>query len=461
MGRDGTMGGRDDGTSPGAAHRSAVHGAPRIGGARAYLVWIAAVLAYSVAVLQRTTMGVSGLEATARFGTSATIVSTFVVLQLLVYALAQVPAGLLLDRFGSRVTLTCGAVLMAGGQLLLAGTEEIGWAIGARIVVGAGDALTFSSAIRLVPAWFPASRVPILTQLTGILGQVGQIGSAVPFVAVLTAAGWSAAFSSAAGVSAVAALLAVLLVRATPPGIARSVPAQRLTRIPLVVGRILRHPSTQLGFFTHFTSGFPGIAFAMMWGYPYLTAGEGLSRPAASVVMTVLVVVSIVGGPVIGALTQRHPLRRSTLVLLILATILVPLAALLLWPGPAPMWLLIVLVAGLSIGGPGSSVGFDFPRTDLAKHRLGTATGVVIMGGFIGGLMAILLIGVVLDVLRPDGAYDLESFRLAFAVQIPMIVLGAIGMVVSRRRLRRRMAQRGELVPPWRDVWRSGRWRRL
>jgi MFS family permease len=243
--------------------------------------------------------------------------------------------------------------------------------------------------------------------------------------------------------------------------VARPRVKQDLARIPVVLSRIVRHPSTQLGFFTHFTAGFPGIAFSMMWGYPYLTAGEGLSRPAASAVMTVLVVIAIVGGPLIGALTQRHPLRRSTLVLLIVATIVVPLLALLLWPGPAPMWLLIVLVSGFSIGGPASSVGFDFPRTDLARHRLGTATGAVIMGGFIGALTAILLIGVVLDLLRPDGNYDLVSFRLAFAVQLPLLAFGVAGMLITRRTLRRRMSAQGREVPPWRDVWRSGRWRRL
>lgn len=435
--------------------------APALGGVRAHLVWIAAVTAYSIAVLQRTTMGVAGLEAAERFGASATIVSTFVVLQLAVYALCQIPAGLLLDRWGSRVTLVAGALLMGAGQLLMAETTTIGVAMAARIILGAGDALTFSSAIRLVPAWFPARRVPILTQLTGILGQVGQIASAVPFVAVLSVAGWGTAFSAAASVSAVAALLALLVVRATPPGVPRPRASQNLGAIPLVLARIIRHPSTQLGFFTHFTAGFTGIAFSMMWGYPYLTAGEGLSRPAASAVMTVLVVVAVVGGPLIGALTQRHPLRRSTLVLLIVAAIGAPLLALVLWPGPAPIWLLLLLVAGFSIGGPASSVGFDFPRTDLARHRLGTATGVVIMGGFIGGLLSILLIGVVLDLLRPDGAYDLEAFRLAFAVQLPMLAFGVVGMLLTRRTLRRRMAAQGHEVPAWRDVWRSGRWRRL
>ena len=192
--------------------------AAALGGPRAYAVWIAAVTAYSIAVLQRTTMGVAGLEAADRFGASATIVSTFVVLQLGVYALAQIPAGVLLDRYGSRVTLTAGAVLMALGQVLMSQTETVGVAMIARIVLGAGDALTFASAIRLVPAWFPPGRVPLLTQLTGILGQVGQILSAVPFVAVLSVAGWTPAFSSAAALSGIAAVLVLLSVLLTMLG---------------------------------------------------------------------------------------------------------------------------------------------------------------------------------------------------------------------------------------------------
>ena len=428
---------------------------------RAAVVWGVALVAYASAVLQRTTMGVAGLEAVDRFQTSASIVSTFVVLQLTVYALAQIPAGLLLDRFGARVTLTTGAALMACGQLLLSGAETVPEAILARIVVGAGDALTFGSAIRLVPAWFPPRRAPLFTQLTGILGQFGQIASAVPFVALLGSAGWSAAFRATAVVAAAAGVLALLLVRPSPQPRIRPNSSQRVTRIPAQIWRILRHPATQLGFWSHYTAGFPGIVFAMMWGYPYLTAGEGLPRTTASAIMTVLVLASIVAGPVIGALTQRHPLRRSTLVHLVVVSIVVPLTATVLWPGPAPLWLLVVLVVGLSIGGPGSGIGFDFPRTDLAKHRLGTATGVVIMGGFVGALIAIQLIGLALDLMRPDGAYDLVAFRRALAVQIPMLLLGVIGMLRSRRRLRTLMAQHGTTVPPWRDVWRSGRWRQI
>ena len=88
------------------------------------------------------------------------MLSTFVVLQVVVYAGAQVPAGLLLDRFGSKALIVSGAAVMAAGQLALAFTESLPAAIAARAVVGLGDAVTFISVLRLVPHWFSHGRCP-------------------------------------------------------------------------------------------------------------------------------------------------------------------------------------------------------------------------------------------------------------------------------------------------------------
>ncbi|MDQ1617703.1 MAG: hypothetical protein QOE19_272, partial [Actinomycetota bacterium] len=87
---------------------------------RAWLVWSVGVTAYVVAVLQRTSLGVAGLEATRRFDASASVLASFAVLQLLVYAGLQVPVGLLLDRWGPRRLIVSGTLLMSVGQLVLA-----------------------------------------------------------------------------------------------------------------------------------------------------------------------------------------------------------------------------------------------------------------------------------------------------------------------------------------------------
>ncbi|MDD9204865.1 MFS transporter, partial [Georgenia sp. 10Sc9-8] len=76
----------------------------------------------------------------------------FSVVQLAVYAAAQVPVGLLLDRVGSRRMIAGGAVVLAVGQLMLALVDTLPMALVARVLVGLGDATAFVSVLRLVPA---------------------------------------------------------------------------------------------------------------------------------------------------------------------------------------------------------------------------------------------------------------------------------------------------------------------
>lgn len=68
------------------------------------------------------------------------MLSLFGVVQLGVYALLQVPVGVLLDRIGSRRIIVAGALLMAAGQLLLAHAGSVPAGLAARVLVGAGDA---------------------------------------------------------------------------------------------------------------------------------------------------------------------------------------------------------------------------------------------------------------------------------------------------------------------------------
>lgn len=414
---------------------------------RAWLVWAAALAAYAVAILHRTSFGVSGIEAAERFGVSATVLSTFVMVQLTVYATMQVPSGLLLDRFGSRAMIAGGALLMAAGQGVLAVSDALGWAYLARVMIGAGDAATFIAVIRLVALWFPARQVPVLTQLSGVLGQAGQVASALPLVALLHARGWTTAFGGLAAVGVMAAALALLAVRDSPTG---KVPPGPSVGVFAPVREVAREPGTWLGFWSHAVSQFPLNVFLLAWGYPFLLA-EGLSARTAGGVMTVAVAASVVSGPVIGVLTGRHPLRRSWIVLTSAVAVAVMWAAVLVHPGPSPVWMLALLAAVLGVGGPSSLVGFDFARSFNAPVRLGTATGLVNGGGFIFAVLAIFVVGVTLDA-HPGAPMSLDAFRAAFAVQGVLWLVAVLGVLGARRRTRRLMAERGVVVPPVRAV---------
>jgi len=429
----------------------------------AWLVWSAGVFAYMVAVTQRTSFGIAGVEATERFSATASVLSVFTVVQLLVYAGLQIPVGMLVDRYGPRLLIAGGAALMCAGQFQLAVADSVGAGILGRSLVGAGDALTFISVLRLLPAWFPAAKVPMLTQWTGIVGQLGQIASAIPFAFMLRSFGWNTAFASAAALSVLAFVLAAALIRNHPGG------GQPATTETQASGSSLaaawRQPGTRLGLWTHFTIQFPGTVFVMMWGYPYLVSAEKVPPATASILMTFFVTVAIVCGPWLGTWVGRHPLRRSTMVLLIAGAMAAAWLAVMLWPGPAPLWLLLVLVAVLAVGGPGSMIGFDFARTFNPSHRLGTATGIVNIGGFLASLVSMYLIGLVLDALNASGfsngdLYDLASFRIALAVQFAVMGLGVAGILRSRRIVRTRMAGEGLHLPPLREALARERARR-
>lgn len=399
----------------------------------AWLLWGVGVLAYAVAVLHRTSFGVVGLDAVHRFDASAGILASFTVLQLLVYAGLQIPVGLLLDRVGPRRMVAGGALLMAGGQALMAVSTDIGTAVAARVMVGAGDAMTFISVLGIVVTWFPGRYIPVVTQLTGQLGQLGQVLSAIPLVALLHGPGWGTAFGSAAALGVLMAVLSVAFLR-DGPGHA-DVPTLRETGTNLV--EAWRHPGTRLGLWSHFVTQFSSNTFALMWGYPYLVSGQGMAPAAASTLLTLFVLVNVVSGPFIGRLVARYPLRRSWLVLGIVGMNAAAWAVVLAWPPPAPAWLLVLLILCVAPGGPGSMIGFDYARTFNPPGRQGTATGIVNVGGFIASLVTILLIGLVLDALSPDGEFTPEAFRAAWTVQIGIWAIGIAGVLRSRHLARR------------------------
>jgi sugar phosphate permease len=403
---------------------------------RPWIVWATGLLAYIVAVLDRTTLGVSGLDAADRFGASPTVLSTFVVLQVIVYAGAQVPAGLLLDRFGSKALILSGAAVMASGQLVLAFTESLPTALAARAVVGLGDAVTFISVLRLVPCWFSPRQVPLVTQLTGICGQLGQVLSAIPFFALLTKAGWTTAYVSVAAMGVLSMVLTLALVKNTPDGHVIPTHTTSIRETLVSVKTVWLRPGTRLGFFTHMGTQFSVTVFALMWGVPYLTEAQGLSTAAAGGLLTISVVAAISSGVVVGVFTGRLPHRRSRLVLAIIGANALAWTVVLAMPNRAPLWLLVLLIVVISVGGPGSMVGFDFARTFNPSATLGTAQGMVNMGGFVASLLVMQAMGLILDA---AGDFSFDSFRLAWTVQYAVWIFAVVGILVTRRKARRLM----------------------
>jgi MFS family permease len=417
---------------------------------QAWLIWTIAVIVYIAALFHRTTLGVAGLEASERFGVGAAALGTFTVLQIGVYALMQIPTGLLVDRFGPRRVLTAAALFMGMGQALFAVAHSYPLGLAARAVVGVGDAMTFVSVLRLATSHFPARRYPFVVALTAALGGVGNLVATVPLTLLLGSVGWTTTFLVAGGLTAAFAIVAASRLRDVPAG----VPVLVVEPVPLrIVARKVveawRVPGTRLGFWVHFATMSTPTVLGLLWGFPWLVEAQGMSAHAASSMLSLLVISAIVSGPPIGAFTARQPELRMRLVGTYLVVAVVCWVVLLGWPGGVvPRAVIVVAFLLLAVGGPISGIGFALVRDYNPVHRVSTATGVVNVGGFAAITVSAFAVGVLLDLVAPLA--PAQAFRISLLAVAAVLVLGVWRTTVWWRRARAAVfaAQaRGESVP--------------
>jgi len=398
------------------------------GGRRAALVWGVGTLVYLVAVVHRTSLGVAGIDAADRFHIGASALSTFSILQVLVYAGMQIPVGLMVDRLGTKKVLMLGALLFTVGQGAFALSHSYGMALTARAVLGCGDAMTFVSVLRLGSRWFPARRGPLIAQGAALFGVAGNLVSTVALSRLLHSAGWTPTFLGTALGGALVLVLVALFLKDHPEGY-EPAPVEHAgaAYVRRQIAASWREPGTRLGMWTHFTTQFSGMVFLLLWGLPYLVEDQGLSRGAAGGLLTLVVVANMVFGMLFGQLISRHHGLRMPLTLGVIAATAAAWAVVLSWPGGRdPMWLLVVLCVVLGACGPGSMIGFDFARPANPPERFGTASGIVNIGGFTASVITLLAIGVLLDATGDD-------YRVAWSSVFVLQALGTVQILRLRR----------------------------
>lgn len=401
---------------------------------RALAVWSTAMLANAISIACRTSLSALSAETMAHFGVGAAELSSFVYLQLLVYAAMQLPAGAVVDRFGPKVALAASCAILAVSQTGFAFAGSLPTAIGSRVVLGVGDALSYIALMRVTMAWFRPALAPLMGQVTSALSIAGQLVALYPLAWCVRTRGWADGFLSLAISCACSCVLVVIVVRDTPRGHIR--PAFGSGHVGgngKPFGRMSlwqRYPGVRVGFWTMLLTVFSGMTFTTLWGYPMLTDGLGLAGGTATMLMTLLTVVNMLWVPVLGRLPIRFPARgRSYMALFATGLQIVAwLWAMTVRPGGAGALAAgVLLVAALGTSLPLGMFGIDVLRESVPADRLGMATGLVNSAGFLGTIVAVASIGVIMGVAHLD-------IRMASAVQLPIFAVAITGFVRDVRR---------------------------
>ena len=331
------------------------------------------------------------------------------------YALAQIPFGMVADRWGSRrVMVVCMAVL-AVGAVAFAASRTYGESIVARSLVGLGAAAVWVPGMRLIAEWFPVAE---RGRATGLMSGGGGFGGTlglilVPWLAAMW--GWRVAY----GALALPALLTLLFIVLALPRDARVTPAAATVRRSGSLVRVLAHRAVwPLNLSVTFSYG--GYFSFVTFLPAFLVKRLALSDTQAGVITGLITAGTILSWPLAGALSDRFGRRKPIYLASQSASALVCFVFALGdgWMG-ATSASVIAVSAGILIGGlilPFVVVSEMFPR-ELAA----TAAGVTNAACFVGGMILPIVLGRVLDVTGSFAA----AFVVAGAVQVAACVFGA------------------------------------
>ena len=129
------------------------------------------------------------------------------------YALAQLPAGGLVDRIGPRILLSSGLFLWSLAQMAGGFVQSFAQFIWARIFLGVGESPQFPTAARVVSTWFHVRDRGLPTGFWNCASTLGPAISPPILTALMLAFGWRAMFIIMGAAGIVAAVVWYLVYR--------------------------------------------------------------------------------------------------------------------------------------------------------------------------------------------------------------------------------------------------------
>ena len=385
-----------------------------------YQICLIIFSSYILVFFHRLCPAVIALDMQADFEVSSTLLGVLGSSYFYPYAIMQLPTGLLADSWGPRKTVSTFFLLASGGSVLMGMAPNLGLAIIGRVLVGTGVATLFVCNYKLLAEWFCPRRFVIMGGIFMAMGGVGALSSSVPLAWLSNRLGWRMSLVAVGMVTLLMAVLVYTRVRNKPeekgwPPLRTASSCNGETCIGLLEG--VKQVVTARRFWPISIWSFfaPGLSFSLgaLWGGPYLIQVYGLSKTAASGILSMFAVSLIVGSPILSFLSNR--LGRKPVLIgcsLILITVC---STFLLWPRGLPLSLLYVLFFCLTLSGATGAVAAAVSKELFPLAIAGTAVGMVNLFPFFGGALFQVAMGAIISFSsRTEAAVPVEGYRMIF-----------------------------------------------
>ncbi len=388
--------------------------------------------------------GVVASDLMAAFDTTGASLGVMVAMYFYIYTAMQIPAGILADSLGPRITTSLGALVPGAGAVLFGFAATLEIAAAGRFFMGLGTSTIFVGLLKINPTWFRARSQGAANGLSMLLGNLGSVLAAGPFAAMLTFMTWRSAFAAAGVLSVLLGVMTWVFVRDRPekagfalePGAPDVAPPAASAGWLANLKTVLGSRQTWAGFGAQLGIGGTFFSFAGLWGVPLMQQGFGLTRTQAAMYPT-LAMVGLAGGALFfGWLSDRVGRRKPFMVGGALASLVLWLIFVLAPWGPG--WSGLTLCFLIGFCGSAVSVAYAAAKETVAPGQAGLAMAMVNTGLFLGVAIAQPVLGGLLDLGwqgdMVDGVrhYALAVYRNALWFSVALAVLSLICACFAR-----------------------------
>lgn len=344
-----------------------------------------------------------------------------------VYAVAQLPLGPLIDRFGSRMVISGCGVLTTLGGIIFSQADTLAVAMIARVLIGVGTASVLMATFTLFSHWFSKQEFGRVSGFMVALGNLGNLAATAPLALAVGAFGWRNTFLAAAVVQALVTLLVFTKVQDRPEGVTaheEGLPKPEM-RMMAAWGEIFgTRDFWLLGGLAFFWYG-NYLALQALWGGPYLMEVLHLSRGAAGSMLMFTSVGFIVGSSFIDTVARRFFRSYKKTLLAGQIALLLLMTAFLGWAEtvPQPLLAMVFFLIGLAV----SSGVMIYPiiRSMFPVAIVGTALTSLNFYVLMGAAVTQQVMGIIV------GSYDSSGGSISAAALHTAFLVPIAGLALS------------------------------
>lgn len=368
------------------------------------------------------------------FGLDAAETGLLASVYFLVFACAQLPIGVLMDRYGPRRVHTVLLIIAVGGATLFGNAKGFTELVVGRAMIGLGVAASLMAGLKAIVTWFPKERVAFLNGCMIMLGSLGAVAATTPTDWLLNWIGWRNMFGILTAATLATAGLIYFVVPERDMNSGRSASAAKALTLRSIFMdahflRIAPLSATCIG---------SAWALQSLWAASWMADVEGFDHQSLISRLFVMAIGTSLGALLLGTFADRLRQRGISTEILLAAVgglfLSAGLALVLRLPLPsALLWSIVSVVSAATVLSY-AMIAEYFPKEVAAR-----ANGALNLLHFGWAFAAQYGTGLIVGRWVPvDGHYPIAAYQFAFGVSL---VLQTVALVWFAERWLRKLSK--------------------